>query len=224
MNATKPRVRQAAFPTAITKQTRNGSGAGERRAGVLDRDRVRVPAALVRAYLDHAALDRGHAVRVGQVGDRRDDPGGRGAYLWPSRSRQRCTPGCSRPRARPRPPSSVVSHRPAAWTGARSWGRRAAGGHHPGSPSPCSFRRRDRDDPVGSPARDGWRWTLAALFASPGWRPVTAGVAWHALAPGSRRHLALPGGLGAGGVRAHRAHICEPRGRKTPTSAGTNNV
>ena len=28
VNATKPSVRQAAFPTAITKQTRNGSGAG----------------------------------------------------------------------------------------------------------------------------------------------------------------------------------------------------
>jgi hypothetical protein len=28
----------------------------------------------------------------------------------------------------------------------------------------------------------------------------------------------------APGVRAHRMHICEPRGRKTPTSAGTNNV
>jgi hypothetical protein len=37
----------------------------------------------------------------------------------------------------------------------------------------------------------------------------------------------LPGGLGAGrpwGVRAHRALICVPRGRKTPTAADANSV
>lgn len=75
--------------------------------------------------------------------DRR--PGDRGACLSPSRSHQRCTQGCSRPRAPPTPPSSAASHPPAESRGARSWGRRESGEHHPESelPSFLPFRRRD---------------------------------------------------------------------------------
>src|SRR6266516_3477082 len=55
-------VRWPAFSAAITKHTRR-----ERGAGVLDRNGVHVPAVLVGTHLDDPALDRRHAVRVGEI-------------------------------------------------------------------------------------------------------------------------------------------------------------
>jgi hypothetical protein len=50
-----------------------GTSCREGFARVLDRDRVHVPAVIVRPYLDDGSVERGHAIRVVEVYDRQGD-------------------------------------------------------------------------------------------------------------------------------------------------------